>query len=181
MDAPSTLVWEHHNGVRAVLDISFAPDMYLKSDHYTGDERIEVTGRAGYVRCNRISAHGIQQPSVELYRDGVVRGFHAIDDHPMDAFGGSTDHALAWLRGDGERARDGRSTVPGGARHPAGRPRILPPGAADRHRVSQRAPCLAPRGVRSCAPNEDEGWGLRWVWGTGNGSREGGRSRRTDC
>ena len=29
MDAPSTLVWEHHNGVRAVLDISFAPDMYL--------------------------------------------------------------------------------------------------------------------------------------------------------
>jgi predicted dehydrogenase len=108
MDAPSTLVWEHHNGVRAVLDISFAPDMYLKSDHYTGDERIEVTGRAGYVRCNRISAHGIQEPSVELYRDGVVRGFHAIDDHPMDAFGGSTDHALAWLRGEGnELVMDG--------------------------------------------------------------------------
>ncbi len=25
LDAPSTLVWEHHNGVRAVLDITFAP------------------------------------------------------------------------------------------------------------------------------------------------------------
>jgi predicted dehydrogenase len=113
MDAPSTLVWEHHNGVRAVLDISFAPDMYLKSDHYTGDERIEVTGRAGYARCNRISAHGIQEPSVVLYRDGVLRGFHAIDDHPMDAFGGSTDHVLAWFRGerselvmDGARSRE---------------------------------------------------------------------------
>ena len=43
-----------------------------------------------------------------LYRDGVVRGFHALDDHPMDAFRGSTDHALAWLRGDGsELVMDG--------------------------------------------------------------------------
>jgi predicted dehydrogenase len=103
MDAPSTLVWEHHNGVRAVLEISFAPDMYLRSDHYTGDERIEVTCRAGYARLNRISARGIQEPSVVVYRDGVVRGHHAIDDHPRDAFGRSTDHALAWFRGETDR------------------------------------------------------------------------------
>ena len=47
MDAPSTLVWEHDNGVRAVLDITFAIDMYFRSSHYTGDERIEVTGTRG--------------------------------------------------------------------------------------------------------------------------------------
>ena len=113
MDAPSTLVWEHANGVRAVLDISFAPDMYLRSDHYTGDERIEVTGRAGYVRCNRISARGIQEPSVVVYRDGVTQGFHAVDDHPADAFRGSTVHGIGWFRGevdellmDGPQARE---------------------------------------------------------------------------
>jgi predicted dehydrogenase len=113
LDAPSTLVWEHDNGVRAVLDITFAPDMYFRSDHYTGDERIEVTGRAGYARLNRISARGIQEPSVVVYRDGERHEYHAIDDRPPDAFKGSTDHALAWFRGetdqlvmDGAVARD---------------------------------------------------------------------------
>ena len=108
LDAPSTLVWEHDNGVRAVLDITFAPDMYFRSDYYTGDERIEVTGRKGYARLNRISAHGIQEPSVVVYRDGETIGFHAIDDRPPDAFRASTDHALRWFRGeDRELVMDG--------------------------------------------------------------------------
>ena len=73
MDAPSTLIWEHESGVRALLDISFAIDMYFRSSHYTGDERIEVTGTRGYVRTNRISAQGVQEPAVLLYRDGETR------------------------------------------------------------------------------------------------------------
>jgi len=100
MDAPSTLVWEHTNGVRAVLEISFAMDMYFRSSHYTGDERVEVTGTRGYVRTNRISAQGVQEPAVVLYRDGETRGFHDLDDRPPDAFRASTDHALAYFRGD---------------------------------------------------------------------------------
>ena len=99
MDAPSTLVWEHRSGVRAVLDISFAIDTYFRSSHYTGDERIEVTGSRGYVRTNRISAQGIQEPAVVLYRDGETRAFHDIDDRPPDAFRASTEHAMAFYRG----------------------------------------------------------------------------------
>ena len=100
MDAPSTLVWEHENGVRAVLEISFAIDTYFRSSHYTGDERVEVTGTRGYVRTNRISAQGIQEPAVLLYRDGETRAFHDLDDRPPDAFRASTAHALAYFRGD---------------------------------------------------------------------------------
>jgi predicted dehydrogenase len=103
LDAPSTLVWEHENGVRAVLDITFAPDMYFRSDFYTGDERVEVTGRSGFVRLNRISARGIQEPAVVVYRDGELRGYHALDDQPPDAFRGSTDNGLAWFRGEVDR------------------------------------------------------------------------------
>jgi predicted dehydrogenase len=111
LDAPSTLVWEHENGVRGVLDITLAPETYFRSDYYTGDERIEVTGTHGFARVNRISARGIQEPSVVVYRDGEVRAFHALDDSLADGFRASTDHALAWLRGgeaptmDGETAR----------------------------------------------------------------------------
>jgi predicted dehydrogenase len=100
MDAPSTLVWEHVGGLRAVLDISFAIDTYFRSSHYTGDERVEVTGSRGYARTNRISAQGIQEPSVVLYRDGEMRAYHDLDDRPPDAFRASTAHALAFYRGE---------------------------------------------------------------------------------
>jgi len=87
--------------VRGVLDITFAPDTYFHSDHYTGDERIEVTGTRGYARCNRISAVGIQEPSVVVYREGQTRGYHTLPDRLPDSFAASTAHVLAYLRGEG--------------------------------------------------------------------------------
>jgi predicted dehydrogenase len=100
MDAPSTLVWEHENGVRVVLDITFAIDTFFRSSHYGGDERVEVTGSKGFVRCNRISACGVQEPSVVLYRDGEVRSFHALDDSPPDAFDAMVERSLSFFRGE---------------------------------------------------------------------------------
>jgi predicted dehydrogenase len=97
LDAPSTLVWEHHNGVRGVMDVTLAPDQYFRSDFYTCDERVEVTGTRGYARCNRISAYGIQEPSVVVYAEGEMRGYHALADTPPDAFRSSTAHALEVL------------------------------------------------------------------------------------
>ena len=92
LDAPSTLVWEHDNGVRGVLDITLAPDTYFRSDYYTCDERVEVTAARGFVRCNRVSAYGIQEPSVVVYADGETRGYHALPDDPPDAFAASTQN-----------------------------------------------------------------------------------------
>jgi predicted dehydrogenase len=94
LDAPSTLVWEHENGVRGVLDITLASDMYFRSDYYTGDERVEVTGTRGYARCNRISACGVQEPSVIVYTEGEIRAYHALDDTPPAGFRASADHTL---------------------------------------------------------------------------------------
>jgi predicted dehydrogenase len=100
MDAPSTLIWEHHNGVRVVLDITFAIDTYFRSTHYGGDERLEVTGTRGFVRCNRISACGIQEPSIVLYRDGELRQFHALEDTPLDAFSAMVARNVASYTGE---------------------------------------------------------------------------------
>ena len=86
IDAPSTIVWEHGNGVRGVWDITLAPDMYLRSDYYTNDERWEVTGRRGYARVNRCTGRGIQQPSLEVYADGEMRSYHALDDDWASSF-----------------------------------------------------------------------------------------------
>jgi predicted dehydrogenase len=112
LDAPSTLVWEHDNGVRGVLDITLAPDTYFRSNYYTCDERVEVTAARGYVRCNRVSAFGIQEPSVVVYSEGQTRGYHALPDNPTDAFAASTQNLVDAFTGkrvppvmDGETAR----------------------------------------------------------------------------
>jgi predicted dehydrogenase len=81
-----------------VWDITLAPDMYLRSDYYTNDERWEVTGRRGYARVNRCTGRGIQQPSLEIYSDGEMRSYHALDDDWASSFRDSGRHWLHWLR-----------------------------------------------------------------------------------
>jgi predicted dehydrogenase len=98
IDAPSTIVWEHANGVRGVWDITVAVDMYLRSDYYTNDERWEVTGRRGYARVNRCTGRGVQQPSLEVYAEGEMCAFHALDDDWASSFRDSGRHWLRWLR-----------------------------------------------------------------------------------
>jgi predicted dehydrogenase len=102
IDAPTTIVWEHANGIRGVWDITLAVDMYLRSDYYTNDERWEVTGRRGFARVNRCTGRGLQQPSFEMYLDGEMRSQHALDDDWASSFRDSGRHWLSWLRiGDG--------------------------------------------------------------------------------
>jgi predicted dehydrogenase len=97
IDAPTTIVWEHENGIRGVWDITLAPDMYLRSDYYTNDERWEVTGRRGYASVNRCTGRGIQQPSLEVYADGEMRSYHALDDDWASSFRDSGRHWLRYL------------------------------------------------------------------------------------
>ena len=97
VDAPTTIAWEHENGVRGVWDITLAPEMYLRSDYYTNDERWEVTGSVGFARVNRCTGRGIQQPSLEVYVDGEMRSAHALDDDWGSSFRDSGRHWLRWL------------------------------------------------------------------------------------
>ena len=97
LDAPSSIVWEHENGIRGVWDITLAVDMYLRSDYYTNDERWEVTGRKGFERVTRCTGRGIQQPSLEVYVDGETRSYHALDDDWASSFRASGRHWLRWL------------------------------------------------------------------------------------
>ncbi len=101
MDAPTMIAWEHETGVRGVWDITLAPDLYLRSDYYTNDERWEVTGRRGYARVNRCTGRGVQQPSLEVYADGELTSYHDLDDDWGSSFRDSGRHWLRWL-GTGE-------------------------------------------------------------------------------
>jgi predicted dehydrogenase len=112
IDAPTTIVWEHENGIRGVWDITLAPDMYLRSDYYTNDERWEVTGRRGYARVNRCTGRGIQEPSLEVYAGGEMRSYHALDDDWASSFRDSGRHWLRYLHtGEGPLLWSGTEAV----------------------------------------------------------------------
>jgi len=112
LDAPTMIAWEHANGVRGVWDITLAPDLYLRSDYYTNDERWEITGSKGFARVNRCTGRGIQQPSLEVYADGEMRGHHALDDDWASSFRDSGRHWLRWLRtGEGPLLWSGAEAV----------------------------------------------------------------------
>ena len=112
LDAPTVISWEHASGIRGVWDINVAIDMYMRSDYYTNDERWEITGRRGFARVNRCTGRGIQQPSLEVYADGVMRGYHAIDDDWASSFRDSGRHWLRWLRtGEGPLLWSGPDAV----------------------------------------------------------------------
>jgi len=85
-------------------DITFAPDMLMKSDYYTNDERFEVTGRKGFVRVNRCTSLGIQQAAVEVYRDGELRAYHALDDDWASSFDTQTREFYRFLVHGGPEA-----------------------------------------------------------------------------
>jgi len=112
LDAPTVISWEHENGVRGSWDITLAPDLYLRSDYYTNDERWEITGTRGFARVNRCTGRGIQQPALEVYADGEMRGYHALDDDWASSFRDSGRHWLRYLRtGEGPLLWTGEQAV----------------------------------------------------------------------
>ena len=112
LDAPTMITWEHENGLRGGWDVNVAIDMYLRSDYYTNDERWEITGSKGFARLNRCTGRGIQQPSIEVYADGEMHSYHALDDDWGSSFRESGRHWLNWLHtGEGPLLWDAEAAV----------------------------------------------------------------------
>jgi len=98
IDAPTTVMWRHESGLQGTFDITFAPDMLMRSRYYSNDERFEVVGRRGWARVNQCTARGLHVPSLEVYADGVISGHHDLDDDWASSFRDQTRHALQVLR-----------------------------------------------------------------------------------
>ena len=137
LDAPATFVWEHHNGVRAVLDIVLAADMYFRSDYYADDERVEVTGTTRLRRAATASAAAASRSRrSSCTATARCTAYHALADEPPDAFAASAAHGIDCFRtGAGDLLIDGRHRARG-ARLAARRPRVLGAGQAGGHRLT---------------------------------------------
>lgn len=101
VDAPAFVMWKYKKGARArygQYDLTFSQNLYIHSDYYAADDRMELVGTEGIIYINRTTANPLEEPPVVLLRDGETRSFHNLRDNWMDSFIDSGRHFFSCIR-----------------------------------------------------------------------------------
>jgi predicted dehydrogenase len=112
VDSPAFIVWKYQKGERAqygAYDITFAPNLYIESDYYAGDDRMELVGTDGIIYLNRCTALMLQESPLVLYREGETRAFHSLRDDWADSFIDSGRHFFECIRNGGDPILSGET------------------------------------------------------------------------
>jgi predicted dehydrogenase len=81
VDAPATALWRHRwRGCPGSLELTYSPEMYIKSSHYPMDARVELTGTKGILWVRAAPGNVLMGPPVQMYRDGRLFSFGEVDD-----------------------------------------------------------------------------------------------------
>ncbi|MBC8293068.1 MAG: Gfo/Idh/MocA family oxidoreductase [Proteobacteria bacterium] len=133
-DGPAMLSWRYQGDpVRyGCWEVVASLGMKVKSDYYSEDDRVEVTGEKGVLWINRCTGRLLEEPALVVYADGETRAFHDLDCDWASSFrlggrafvdaclyGGpvvqdpaSARHSLAFALAAAESAESGREITP---------------------------------------------------------------------
>jgi predicted dehydrogenase len=81
-EAPTVALFEYDRpGLLGMMEVSYAPDMYIRSNHYGADEFFEVQGSRGFVWITRLcgNLHADMPPLVLYEEDGRRTSFADLD------------------------------------------------------------------------------------------------------
>ena len=103
VDAPAICIWKHKEDKRfGSIDFTWSYDMYIESDYYSADDRVEITGTQGIIWVTRGHGKMLDIPPVLLYREGELKGFEDLEADWGVSFRDSTRHFLDVLHGEGQ-------------------------------------------------------------------------------
>ncbi len=103
VDAPSICIWKHReNACFGSIDFTWAYDLFIKSDYYSADDRVEVTGTEGVLWVTRGHGNMLDVPPLLLYREGRLTAFTDLEADWGASFRDATRHFLNALREGGE-------------------------------------------------------------------------------
>jgi predicted dehydrogenase len=106
-EAPTAAIWEYERqSLLGMMEVTYAPDMHIRSRYYGADEFFEIQGTEGFVWVTRATGEMLDLAPVILYgRDGTQTAFDAIDADWLAGFRGSSQHFVDALL-DGTRPVD---------------------------------------------------------------------------
>jgi predicted dehydrogenase len=81
-EAPTVALFEYaRDDLLGMMEVSYAPDMYIRSDHYGADEFFEIQGTRGFIWVTRLCGNlHVDLPALVLYEeDGRRSTFSELD------------------------------------------------------------------------------------------------------
>jgi len=101
-EAPTVALWEYaRHDLLGMMEVSYAPDMFIRSDYYGADEFFEIQGTRGFVWVTRLCGNlHVDLPPLVLYEETGKRSSFAELDASYDgsfrrAAGAFVDGVLA--------------------------------------------------------------------------------------
>lgn len=90
-DAPAMIMWKYKNAKKyGFMDITYSEDLFINTDYYSCDERVEITGSKGIIWVTRCTGKMLQVPTLILYKDGQTTTYEGLRDDWSDSFIDST-------------------------------------------------------------------------------------------
>lgn len=98
-EAPTAALWEYErDDLLGLMEVSYAPDMFIRSDYYGADEFFEVQGTSGFVWVTRLTGRMLDLPAVVLYTgDGRTTTFADVDADWGGSFAQASRHFVDCL------------------------------------------------------------------------------------
>lgn len=107
-DAPAVITWKYKDGKRyGVMDVTFSKDLYINTDYYVCDERVEITGTKGVLWVTRCTAKMLQIPTLVVYKDGKITSYEGLRDDWSDSFIDSSKDFINCIKNNTEPRLNG--------------------------------------------------------------------------
>lgn len=101
IDAPGVLMWRHaKSSCHGSMDLTYSPELYIRSSHYPNDVRVEVTGTRGILRARLAPGNVTMSAPLEMYRDGRLFSFGEIVEDWAENFNRATSNFVDAILGE---------------------------------------------------------------------------------
>ena len=99
-EAPTVALWEYaRENLLGMMEVSYAPDMFINSSYYGADEFFEVQGTRGFIWVTRLCGRLHDLPALMLYTEaGERRTFAELDDSYDGSFRRAAAHFVDAIR-----------------------------------------------------------------------------------
>jgi len=114
IDAPAIVSFRFPGERCGNLEVVYSPELAIDSEHYSQDDRVEITGTRGVIWINRGHGQLGEVAPVQLYRGGVTTDYRSMETGWETSFVHATRHGIEALRrGEPPRlsGRDARAVL----------------------------------------------------------------------
>ena len=96
-EAPTAALWEYsRDDLLGMMEVSYAPNMYMRTAYYGADEFFEIQGTDGWIWVTRYTGEMLDLAPVVLYdAEGTTTSFGAVDADWATGFVESAKHFVS--------------------------------------------------------------------------------------